>query len=87
MWVGLLTDRINNKLEKSNIINEHALNREPVPLRWLNWICWGWYQPRFSINYVGMSKDMEKRLPQLYYIKIKISYDLDFIAIEVAMAT
>ena len=32
MWVGLLTDRINNKLEKSNVINEHALNREPVPL-------------------------------------------------------
>ena len=31
MWVGL-TDRINNKLAKSNLINEHALNREPVPL-------------------------------------------------------
>ena len=33
MSVGLLTDRINNKLEKSNLSNEHALNREPVPLR------------------------------------------------------
>ena len=33
MWVGLLTDRINNKLEKSNLINEHALNREPVPIK------------------------------------------------------
>ena len=33
MWVGLLTDRINNKLEKSNLINEYALNREPVPLK------------------------------------------------------
>ena len=32
MRVGLLTDRINNKLERSNLINEHALNREPVPL-------------------------------------------------------
>ena len=32
MLVGLSTDRINNKLEKSNLINEHALNREPVPL-------------------------------------------------------
>ena len=34
--MGLLTDRINNKLEKRNLIrefnNEHALNREPVPL-------------------------------------------------------
>ena len=34
--MGLLIDRINNKLEKRNLIrefnNEHALNREPVPL-------------------------------------------------------
>ena len=34
-----------------------------------------------------MSKDREKRLPQLYYIKMKISYDLGFIAIGVTMAT
>ena len=45
------------------------------------------YLPSLSINYVGMSKDMEKKLPQLYYIKMKISYDLGFIAIRVAMAT
>ena len=32
MRMGLLTDRINNKLEKSNLINEHVLNREPIPL-------------------------------------------------------
>ena len=32
MWVGLLTHRINTKLEKSNLINEHALNAEHVPL-------------------------------------------------------
>ena len=32
MRVGLLTDRIKNKLDKSNLINEHVLNREPVPL-------------------------------------------------------
>ena len=38
-----------------------------------------------SINYVGMSKGKEKRLPQLYYIKMKISYDLGFIAIRVAI--
>ena len=30
MWVGLLTDTINNKLEKGNLINKHALNSEPV---------------------------------------------------------
>ena len=34
-----------------------------------------------------MSKDMEKRFPQLYYIKKKISYDLGFIAVGVAKAT
>ena len=52
-----------------------------VRLRWLDWIFWGWYLPSLSINYVDMSKDMEKRLPQLYYVKIKISYDLGFIVI------
>ena len=56
-------------------------------LRWLDWIFLGVYLPSLSLNYVGMSKDMEKRLPQLYYIKMKISYDLGFIAIGVAMAT
>ena len=60
---------------------------EILPLRWLDWIFWGWYLPSLSINYVSMSKDIEKRLPQLYYIKMKISYDLGFIAIGVAMAT
>ena len=56
-------------------------------LRWLNWIFLGGYLPSLSINYVAMSKDIEKRLPQLYYIKMKISYDLGFIAIGIAMAT
>ena len=57
-------------------------------LRWLDWIFeGGGYLPSFSINYVAMNKDIEKRLPQLYYIKMKISYDLGFIAIGVAMAT
>ena len=52
-----------------------------------DWIFLGGYLPGLSLNYVGMSKDMEKRLPQLYYIKTKISYDLGFIAIGVAMVT
>ena len=47
----------------------------------------GGYLPTLSINYFGMSKDMGKRLPQLYYIKRMISYDLGFIAIGVTMAT
>ena len=32
MWVGLLIDRSNSNLENINLINEHALNREPVLL-------------------------------------------------------
>ena len=56
-------------------------------LRWLDWIFLGGYLPSLSVNYVGMSKYMEKRLPQPYYIKMKISYDLGFMAIGVAMAT
>ena len=43
--------------------------------------------PNLSINYVSISKYMGKSLPQLYYIKMKISYDLGFIAIGVTMAT
>ena len=43
--------------------------------------------PNLSINYIAMSKDMDKRFPQLYCIKMKISYDLGFISIGVAMAT
>ena len=58
-----------------------------LSLRWLNWIFLGGYLPSLSINYVGMSKGMGKRLPQLYYIKMKISYDVGFIAIGVAIAT
>ena len=57
-------------------------------LRWLDWIFYGGGNlPSLSINYVSMSKDMEKRLPQLYYIKMKISYDLGFITIRVTMET
>ena len=56
-------------------------------LRWLDWIFLGGYLPSLSITYVATSKDMGKRLPQLYYIKMKISHDLGFIAIGVAMAT
>ena len=42
MWVGLLTDRISNKLKKEgHLINEHALNREPVALRHDNLIIAG----------------------------------------------
>ena len=47
----------------------------------------GGYLPSLSINYVGMSKDMGKRLTQLYVIKMKIPYDQGFTAIGVAMAT
>ena len=55
--------------------------------RWFDWIFLGGYLPSLSINYVTISNDMGKRLPQLYYTKMKISYDVGFIAIGVAIAT
>ena len=33
-------------------------------LRWLDWVFKAGNRPSLSINYVGMSKDMGKRLPQ-----------------------
>ena len=63
------------------------ISRYISTLRWLDWIFGGGHLPCLSINYVAVIKDMGKRLPQLYYIKTKISYDLGFTAIGVAMAT
>ena len=83
---------------KSATQNSLGIKKQKVPqlsfekynfllyLRWLDWIFWGGYLPSLSINYVAMSKDMEEGFPELYYIKMKISYDLGFIAIGVAMA-
>ena len=33
--MGLLTNRITNKSEKSNLIHAHAPSREPVPLKYV----------------------------------------------------
>ena len=52
-------------------------------LRWLGWIFHGEYLTSLIVNCVGMSKDMGRRLPQLYNINMKI-YDLSFFF---AMAT
>ena len=60
---------------------------EELHLRWLDWIFWEGYLPSLNVNYVGVSRDMEKKLPQLYYIKMKLSDDLGFLAIGVAIAT
>ena len=69
-------------------VAEHNRERPRwVLLRWLDWIFFRGYLPGLRINYVAMSKDMRKRLPQLYYIKMKISYDLGFNAIGVTIAT
>ena len=46
----------------------------------------GGIPPTLNMDYIATSKDMGKRLPQLYYITVKISYDLGFIAIRIAMA-
>ena len=81
------------RFDYNNIFTRHqeslkcsCMSDELFSSRWLDWIFWGGYLSDLSINYVAMIKDMEKRLPQLYYIKLKISY-LGFIAIGVTMAT
>ena len=81
---NILFERLFSRNKKINALPEV---KEDQYLRWLDWIFLGRYLPSLSLNYVGMSKDIEKRLPQLYYIKMKISYDLGFIAVGVAMAT
>ena len=85
--LGLLWSRNFNPRKPKRLKYLFSRNKKLQALRWLDWIFWGWYLPSLSINYVGMRKDMDKRLPQLYYINMKISYDLGFIAIVVAMAT
>ena len=40
-------------------------------LRWLDWIFLGGYLPSLSINYVAMSEDMRKRLPQTITVLYK----------------
>ena len=45
-------------------MNAHY-SRMPITLnclRWLDWIFLGGYLPSLSLNYVGMSKDMEKKV-------------------------
>ena len=64
-----------------------SVKKKKTVLRWLDWIFLGGFFPSLSINYVSISNDMGKRLPQLYYRKMKICYDLGFIAIGVAIAT
>ena len=51
-------------------------------LRWLDWIFW-----ELSVYSFGINKDIGKRLPQLYYIKMKICNDPCFVDFGVAMAT
>ena len=43
-------------------IGSNVIDSFEMLLRWLDWIFWGWYLPSLSINYVGMSKDMEKKV-------------------------
>ena len=86
-WSNRDEDWKKSKNTNSLFQRRFLCRRRPRILRWLDWIFLGGYLPSLSINYVGMSKDMEKRLPQLYYIKMKISYDLGFIATGVTMAT
>ena len=57
-----LQEVLKNKI-RDMCSEQHQQAARAEYLRWLDWIFWGWYLPRLRINYVGMSKDMEKRLP------------------------
>ena len=65
--MGLLTDRISNKLDRSNLTNEHALYSEPVPLttrtlalpRFLDLLAWAENLAKYALvssflNITGM---------------------------------
>ena len=66
-------------------MNYHSLDHCVLKVARLDFL--GGYLPSLNVNYVGVSRDMEKKLPQLYYIKMKLSYDLGVLAIGVAIAT
>ena len=56
-------------------------------LKVARWLFRGRYLSSLSINYVAINKDLEKVLPQLYRIKIKLCYDQGYNDIGVVTAT
>ena len=62
----ILTERNFYGRYMHSLVCHAPIQHRIIALRWLDWIFQGWYLPTLSINYVGMSNDMEKRLPQLY---------------------
>ena len=55
--------------------------------RWLYRVFQGQYLRRFSTNQVAINKELEKLLPQLYQITLKICYDQAYNGIRVVIAT
>ena len=66
--MGLLTDRVNNKMEESNLINEHALNREPVPLISERSRCDRGTQGQFSEN-ICSEDNLRSRIFGTFFVK------------------
>ena len=58
-----------------------------LALRWRYTVFQGQYLPSLSINYVAINKDLEKLLPQLHQMKMKICYDQGCSDIGVVIAT
>ena len=46
--------------------NELTVQKWLLGLRWLDIVFQGQYLPSLSVNYVAISKDLEKLTPQLY---------------------
>lgn len=64
--MGLLIDKINNKLERSTLINEQTLNREPVPLSLTRTLG----LPRFS-DLLAWAENLAKYAPVSSFLRKK----------------
>ena len=89
MWVGLLTDRINNKLEKSILINEHALYRETVPLRWTQQVgllqMYGFSCLNWCVSTAALTHRLRVRIQLMSRNFFRVNLQLLKIAITTAM--
>ena len=89
MWVGLLTDRINNKLEKSILINEHALYRETVPLRWTQQVgllqMYGFSWLNWCVSTAALTHRLRVRIQLMSRNFFRVNLQLLKIAITTAM--
>ena len=85
-----LWNQLPSYIKRSTELSEyrkHLRSFNLAILRWLDTVFQGQCLPRLSVNYVTINKDLEKIMPQLYSIKMKICYDHGCYDIGVVIAT